>query len=50
MGVWQSYHIDKRLLRRFTPRNDILLIALELVSSKYPGISVPFTSHFLLVF
>jgi hypothetical protein len=31
MGAWQSHHINKRLLRRFTPRNDILLIALVLI-------------------
>jgi len=28
--AWQSQHINKRLLRRFTPRNDILLIAFVL--------------------
>jgi hypothetical protein len=30
-GVWQSHLINKRLLRRFTPRNDALLNAFVLI-------------------
>jgi hypothetical protein len=29
--VWQSHLINKRLLRRFTPRNDALLNAFVLI-------------------
>ena len=32
--AWQSHHINKRLLRRFTPRNDALLNAFVLVILK----------------
>jgi hypothetical protein len=30
-GAWQSHLINKRLLRRFTPRNDALLNAFVLI-------------------
>jgi hypothetical protein len=30
-GAWQSHSINRRLLRRFTPRNDTLLSAFVLI-------------------